>query len=155
MDLRSQFVELLRLRIALCDARLRIVNESASYQENEKALPPERSRHAVSVPGLRHCVEPDGSRSAHGRLPDPPSDLRSDYGIDDAQACVDWLKETNSLKLAGIKPDEVPNYLDYMLSLSPEKEAEELGFVRNLVEERWYEIEGKMLTPRTKYSNGG
>jgi hypothetical protein len=29
--------------------------------------------------------------------------IRFGYGIDDAQACVDWLKETNSLKLAGIK----------------------------------------------------
>jgi recombination protein RecA len=78
--------------------------------------------------------------------------IRFGYGIDDAQACVDWLKETNSLKLAGIKADEVPNYLDYMVSLSPEKEAEELAFLRKLVEDRWFEIEGKLLTPRAKYA---
>lgn len=81
--------------------------------------------------------------------------IRFGYGIDDAQACVDWLKETNSLKLAGIKPDEVSNYLDYMLSLSPQKEAEEMAFLRQLVSDRWYEIEGKMLTPRQKYQAGG
>lgn len=80
--------------------------------------------------------------------------IRFGYGIDDAQACVDWLKETNSLKLAGIKVDEVPNYLDYMLSLSMEKEAEEIAFLRGIVEQRWYEIEGKMLTPRSKYAAG-
>jgi recombination protein RecA len=77
--------------------------------------------------------------------------IRFGYGIDDAQACVDWLKETNSLKLAGIKADEVSNYLDYMLSLTVEQEAQELAKLREIVERRWYEIEGKMLTPRAKY----
>jgi recombination protein RecA len=80
--------------------------------------------------------------------------IRFGYGIDDAQACVDWLKETNSLKIAGIKPDEVPNYLNYVLSLTPEEGAEEIGRLREIVAEKWYDIEGQMLTPRSKYGAG-
>lgn len=80
--------------------------------------------------------------------------IRFGYGIDDAQACVDWLKETNSLKSAGIKPDEVPNYLNYVLSLTPEEGADEIGRLREIVAEKWYAIEGEMLTPRSKYGIG-
>lgn len=80
--------------------------------------------------------------------------IRFGYGIDDAQACVDWLKETRSLKLAGIKEDEVPNYLNYVLSLTPEEGAAEIARLREIVANKWYEIEGEMLTPRSKYGSG-
>lgn len=78
--------------------------------------------------------------------------IRFGYGIDDAQACVDWLKETGSLKLAGLKPEECPNYLDYLLEdLSSEEAAVEIKRLHDIVAAKWYEIEGQVLTPRPKY----
>lgn len=81
-------------------------------------------------------------------------DIRFGYGIDDAQACVDWLKDAKSLKIAGLVEKDVPNYLDYMMTLTPEKEAQELAELRQIVEDRWYAIEGELLTPRSKYGRG-
>jgi recombination protein RecA len=78
--------------------------------------------------------------------------IRFGYGIDDAQACVDWLNETNSLKLAGLKKEDVPNYLNYVLEMSIEDGNAEIDRLREIVEQKWYEIEGKMLTPRSKYA---
>lgn len=77
--------------------------------------------------------------------------IRFGYGIDDAQACVDWLKETKGLKLAGIAEKDVPNYLDYLLELTVEEEKAEIADLRRIVAERWYGMETEMLTPRSKY----
>lgn len=77
--------------------------------------------------------------------------IRFGYGIDDAQACVDWLAQTNMLKSADIQKDEVKNYLNYVLSLDPEEGDAELLRLRDIVQEKWYLIEAKMLTSRSKY----
>lgn len=78
--------------------------------------------------------------------------IRYGYGIDDAQALVDYLNDASLLKEAGIKKDEVKNFLNYMLELEQVEHDEELANLRALVTKDWYAMERSLMPKRGKYA---
>jgi len=78
-------------------------------------------------------------------------DIRFGYGVDDAQACIDWMAATGNFKDLDISKDESKRYLATLLKMSPEAALEETSRLRELVEHRWYELERKLLPTRKKY----
>lgn len=84
-------------------------------------------------------------------------DIRFGYGTDDAQACVDWLKNTSNLKdvdLIRVKGETDPTkfYLDKLHeTCTPDEEREHMAMLRAAVAKRWYEIERSTLPTRGKY----
>lgn len=79
--------------------------------------------------------------------------IRFSYGIDDAQACVDFLAETKRLKEVDIRPDEVKGFLNYLLTRPREERDHEMDLIRESVQKTWYEIEAKTVTPHSKYGS--
>jgi recombination protein RecA len=80
--------------------------------------------------------------------------IRFGYGIDDAQACLDWLAEVGALKEVGISEKDSKFYLQEIMEMTPQEGAEEIERFREVVQRKWYEVEGKLLTPRSKYGAG-
>lgn len=78
--------------------------------------------------------------------------IRFGYGIDDAQACVDWLTTIKALKLTGIKPEDGKFYLRKLLDMSRDDADEQMKLLRHIVEREWYDIEESMLPARSKYA---
>lgn len=79
--------------------------------------------------------------------------IRFSYGIDDAQACVDFLDVTNRLKEVDILKDEVKGFLNYLLKQPRDEAAAEMERIREAVKRTWYEIEAKTVTSRSKYGD--
>jgi recombination protein RecA len=76
------------------------------------------------------------------------------YGINDPQACVDWLKITKSFRAKdfGMTEEQSKNALPFMLSLSRGEEREFLAELHAAVHDRWYEIESDLMPKRSKYA---
>jgi recombination protein RecA len=66
------------------------------------------------------------------------------YGVNDALACLEWLKQVGSLKESGVKPDEIKTRARQM-------DAAELAQVHAIVEARWFELEKSFIPDRKKY----
>jgi len=83
---------------------------------------------------------------------DAEFEIRFGYGIDDVQACLDWMNASGFIKDTGYKKDDIKFFLNStLLKMDQEEADEELTRLRDLVEKRWYEIEQKMLPVRSKY----
>lgn len=76
------------------------------------------------------------------------------YGINDPQACVDWLKATKafSAKAFGLKDEEAKNVLPVMQEMSRKDERDLLAELHRAVHDRWYEIESDLMPKRSKYA---
>jgi recombination protein RecA len=76
------------------------------------------------------------------------------YGINDAQACVNWLKATKSFKPKefGLSEEESKAVLPTLLDMSPGEEREIVRALQKAVHERWYEIEADLMPKRAKYA---
>lgn len=86
------------------------------------------------------------------------------YGIDDMEACLGWLSDSNSLKDAGFRiikgaknreHEGVYGSFNAMVNdfwgMPNERFDEELKRIRDVVEKRWWEIEMSTLPTRRKY----
>lgn len=83
---------------------------------------------------------------------DAEFEIRFGYGIDDVQACLDWLVVSGYAKDTGYKKEDIKYFLNStLLKMEPDEAQEELDRLRELVETRWYQIEEKMLPVRSKY----
>jgi len=83
---------------------------------------------------------------------DAEFEIRFGYGIDDVQACLDWMVASGLLKETGYKKEDVKFFLNStLLKMEPDEAQEELARLRDLVETHWYNIEAKMLPVRSKY----
>lgn len=80
--------------------------------------------------------------------------IRFGYGVDDAQACIDWLVQSGNLKDTGIKhKDDTKWFLYELLDMSPAKADVRLRELQEATERRWYEIEQATMPARAKYAN--
>jgi recombination protein RecA len=73
------------------------------------------------------------------------------YGIDDIEACVDWLEEAKSLDRIDQTKSSIKAYLQMFDKASDEQYRNELKELHDAVTERWYEVERSFLPTRRKY----
>jgi len=78
--------------------------------------------------------------------------IRFGYGIDDAQACINWLTQIKALKQTGITPEQGKFYLRHLLDMPRDEADAQLKLLRDTVQREWYEIEESMLPSRSKYA---
>lgn len=77
--------------------------------------------------------------------------IRFGYGVDDVQACVDWLTEAKMTKELGLTKDEAKDYLSVLLNMSAEDADAEVARLHSLVGQAWREMDMKVLPARSKY----
>jgi len=77
------------------------------------------------------------------------------YGVDDVTACLMYLKEAKLLKECGFVAEDITNSkLARELMSAPHDEAQkEIAYIHRRVQKHWYEVERKILPPRTKYGS--
>ncbi len=73
------------------------------------------------------------------------------YGIDDAESCIDWLRECKSLDLIGLKDGDAGGFLKDLRHSSNGDYHERMKRIHQVVTERWYAIEQTFLPTRKKY----
>ncbi len=75
------------------------------------------------------------------------------YGINDAQACIDWLKKTHQFKpkTFGMTDAESKNFLPVLLDMTRAEEREEIKRLHDAVSASWYDIETSLMPVRSKY----
>jgi RecA/RadA recombinase len=76
------------------------------------------------------------------------------YGINDAQACVNWLKATKGFKPKdfGMTEEQSKEVLPVLLNMARGEERETVKLLHSAVHERWYEIESDLMPKRSKYA---
>jgi RecA/RadA recombinase len=77
--------------------------------------------------------------------------IKFGYGVDDAQACIDWLHQTKRLKGAGVSPEDKKAYLEVLLEMTPAAAQRKLESLQTLVKNNWIEIEDEVMPVRRKY----
>lgn len=77
--------------------------------------------------------------------------LHFGYGIDDAEACVTWLKDHNGLDLIHLPKTKVSDYLKELAGMNQQEHLHELADLHKAVSKLWYEVETDFLPKRTKY----
>ena len=75
------------------------------------------------------------------------------YGINDAQACIDFLKSAKTFKVKdyGMNETEAKNFLPILLDMSPKEAKETLVKLRAATTQKWFEIERSLMPARSKY----
>jgi recombination protein RecA len=76
------------------------------------------------------------------------------YGINDAQACIEWLKATKGFdpKEYNLTAEEAKNVLPVMHDMTPVEERVLMEDLHMAVHDRWYEIESSLMPKRAKYA---
>jgi len=72
------------------------------------------------------------------------------YGIEDLEACCEWLKTAKALRTAGVPSD----YKGYLREMAKEENGAYRNVARKIhsaIEQRWYEVEDSFLPKRKKY----
>lgn len=77
--------------------------------------------------------------------------IRFGYGVDDAQACVDWLVSVGHWKDTGLPKTDTAFYLTDLLAMPREECDQIIANLRDKTEQRWYEIEKELIPSRSKY----
>jgi recombination protein RecA len=77
------------------------------------------------------------------------------YGINDAQACIEWLKTTNGFnpKDYDLTTKEAANVLPVLHEMTPSEERALVKELHAAVTERWYDIESSLMPVRAKYAS--
>lgn len=75
--------------------------------------------------------------------------IRFGFGIDDAESCLTFLKNTGGLK--DIRVKNVDDYLDDLAEMTGREYRTEMRGVHEACEQHWYEIENTFMPTRTKY----
>lgn len=75
------------------------------------------------------------------------------YGVDDAQACIDWLSSIKRFKGRdfGIKPGDEKGHLELVLDMEPADAQAHVKALQEAVVREWYSIEAELMPVRTKY----
>lgn len=75
------------------------------------------------------------------------------YGINDAQACIDFLKSCKAFKPKdfGMNDKESGNFLPILLDMSRKEAAETMALLQNATSAKWFEIERGLMPARSKY----
>lgn len=75
------------------------------------------------------------------------------YGINDVQACIDFLVATKSFKPKdyGMTAEESKNFLPILLDLSRREAEVTIKKLHDATTTRWYEIERELMPSRSKY----
>lgn len=75
------------------------------------------------------------------------------YGINDVQACIDFLRTTNRFKPKdyGMTMEESKNFLPILLDLSRKEADATIKKLHDATTTRWYEIERELMPARSKY----
>jgi hypothetical protein len=76
--------------------------------------------------------------------------IRFGYGIDDLEACCEWLKMAKSLGEAGVPSD----YKGFLREIAKESNGAYRRVARNIhtaIESRWYAVEDSFLPKHRKY----
>jgi recombination protein RecA len=76
------------------------------------------------------------------------------YGINDPQACIEWLKATKVFKAKefGLTEDEAKNVLPVLHDMTRIEETVLMEELHAAVHQRWYEIEQDLMPKRAKYA---
>lgn len=76
------------------------------------------------------------------------------YGTNDAQACIEWLKQTKGFnpKDYGLTLEEAKNVLPVLHDMTGAEEREVMQKLHAMVTDRWYEIESDLMPKRRKYA---
>jgi recombination protein RecA len=79
-------------------------------------------------------------------------DIVFGFGIDDAEACVEWLRETGNLEDIGVRKSGSDDYISALKKMPDDEYWKAVTKLREAVEYRWYEIETSFLPTRRKYA---
>jgi recombination protein RecA len=74
------------------------------------------------------------------------------YGVDDIQACLQWLNEAKSLELVGVKKDDIKDYCRRLMKAPDAEHAATVKRIQDAVRKRWAESETAFLPTRRKYT---
>jgi len=77
--------------------------------------------------------------------------IRFGYGIDDAQASLEWLAANKMLKRLDLSQNDVKPYLNELEKFDTETRASELKEIREVVLQSWAEVESRFEPVRRKY----
>lgn len=77
------------------------------------------------------------------------------YGINDAQACIEFLKSCKTFKPKdyGLTDKEAVNVLPIILDMSPKDMDATIKLLRDATTAKWYEIERGLMPARSKYGH--
>lgn len=77
------------------------------------------------------------------------------YGINDAQACIDYLQSCKAFKPKdyGMTVEEAKNFLPILLDMSRREAGETMDLLQAATRKKWYEIERGLMPARSKYGN--
>ena len=73
------------------------------------------------------------------------------YGIDDAMACLEWLKECKSLKEINVAEKGIGTYCASLMRIEHAEYVKTMKTIHEIVERRWYEIERSFMPTKRKY----
>ncbi len=73
------------------------------------------------------------------------------YGIDDAAACMDWLKETKYLGDLDLAESGMKEYMRKLNRMPDAEYHKEVRRIHNVVGRRWWDVEKSFLPSRKKY----
>ncbi len=73
------------------------------------------------------------------------------YGIDDTNACLDWLKTTKSLSLIDLKDTDIKHYVARLEKMDDKEYWAEIDRIHVATTQKWFDIEKSLLTERRKY----
>lgn len=74
------------------------------------------------------------------------------YGIDDLNACLEWLKSVKSLGEVGVPETDIKGAVRKMMALPDKEYFDKMDEIHRVVENRWYEIEKSFMPSRRKYA---
>lgn len=77
------------------------------------------------------------------------------YGIDDTTSCLEWLKEVGGLKEVDIAANEIKARAREIIEAPRPQYEREMAEIREVVTNKWYEMEQRLLPKRSKYSMEG
>lgn len=77
------------------------------------------------------------------------------YGVNDAQACINWLKAVKAFKpkAFGMTEEESKNILPIMLDMTRKEEAQMMELLHAACTQQWFEIEAALMPKRSKYGH--
>jgi hypothetical protein len=73
------------------------------------------------------------------------------YGIDDVEACLDWLKETKYLGDLDLTESGMKEYMRELNRMPDAEYHKEVRRIHNVIGRRWWDVEKSFLPSRKKY----
>lgn len=74
------------------------------------------------------------------------------YGVDDVDACLQWLKDHKAIELMDMKDTDIPHFKQRLEKMPDQEYWPEVKHLYEVVQKRWYEVETDFLPTRKKYT---